>query len=510
MARRTGRGGIDGLLIALVAASSILAQADLDAPPRRDGAGYAVLARSLLEGRGYRAIDHPDAPRHAHFPPGYPAFLAAVWSATGVSDRAAHLASAACTVAATVAAWAWFRRMQRRPVALAMGLALAANWTWGRVGASVQSEPLFLLLGGLAVLAASSRRPRDGLAHGLTLGTILGAAVLTRQVGATLVAAVLGEEAWRGRRRTIGAALVALGTIVGPWVAWSAFVAREGEGGTQAALLLPAGRSLTATIRDQAAFYVARIPDALTAPAVEVATVFGRPGPIRLAATAWAGVATALVVGGWLVALRSARRRLAGTLGLTTLALLLVWPYTEAGRFLIPLVPSLVVGAVEGTAWALRRLGVRRARTISARLVLLAAIPYTAFAAATADRRLRADRDPSFDAACTWLRDEADRPGPILTRHPGEAFLRTGRPALEVSTSERPGATDADPDAVADAIRRHRVAYLLLDAEPYARAVASPLERFVAERPDAVREVFDAGRVRVFETVWPGVTEPGE
>ena len=31
-------------------------------------------ARSgLASGQGYRAIDHPDRPRHAHFPPGYPA-----------------------------------------------------------------------------------------------------------------------------------------------------------------------------------------------------------------------------------------------------------------------------------------------------------------------------------------------------------------------------------------------------------------------------------------------------
>ena len=39
-------------------------------PPRFDGAGYAVLAESLLAGQGYREIDHPERPPHAHYPPG--------------------------------------------------------------------------------------------------------------------------------------------------------------------------------------------------------------------------------------------------------------------------------------------------------------------------------------------------------------------------------------------------------------------------------------------------------
>jgi len=45
--------------------------------------------------------------------------------------------------------------------------------------------------------------------------------------------------------------------------------------------------------------------------------------------------------------MRTPRRRLAGLIALFTLALLLVWPFTEAGRFLFPIVPFLLVGATE-------------------------------------------------------------------------------------------------------------------------------------------------------------------
>ena len=100
----------------------------------------------------------------------------------------------------------------------------------------------------------------------------------------------------------------------------------------------------------------------------------------------------------------------------------------------------------------------------------------------------------------------ATRPGPILTRHPGEVFLATGRQALEVSTSERAGEPDDQSDAIERTIDRYGVAYLLLDADRYLHAVPSPLSRFVVERPARVRLVFptrdsDRSGVAIFEVV---------
>ncbi|WP_165067891.1 glycosyltransferase family protein [Paludisphaera rhizosphaerae] len=509
MEGRLTRRGIDGLLIALAAGAAALAQADLDGPPRYDGAGYAVLAESLLEGAGYRAIDHPDEPRHAHFPPGYPVFLALLCKAAGPADRVVHLASIACTVGATLAAWRWFRTMYARPASFALGLALAANWAWARAGSGFQSEPLYALLGWTGVWLAAAKPGAREARRGVLIGSALGAATLTRQVGLVLAAAVFLEMYARGRWRTLMAASLALAVLFVPWVVWSAMVGLEGAGRTQAGLLFRAGHGIAATVPDQLLFYIGRIPDALTAPVVEVVTVFGGTPRLRGAAVVWSFAATAVVLVGLFATLKDPRRRLAGLIGLGTLALLIAWPYTEAGRFLIPLIPALLVGAVEGLSRAGRLLGLRSrfGRRWSSRLLLLAALPYSAYAAATADRRIEASRTPAFNAACDWLLDRADRIGPVLTRHPGEVYLLTSRKAVEVETSERPGSTDAAPDAVAEAIRRYGIVYLLVDSDRYARAVASPLERYVHERPQRVREVFHAelggSLVRVFEVVEP-------
>src|SRR3954447_13231294 len=128
------------VLLAAVAAVSVGLKTELSAPPRFDGAGYAVLGEALAVGRGYREIDRPGSPRHAHFPPGYPAALAILWKATGRSAAAAHLFSAGCMVAAVLLAWHWFRTIYPPGPALILGLALALNWTWGRTGGAIQSE----------------------------------------------------------------------------------------------------------------------------------------------------------------------------------------------------------------------------------------------------------------------------------------------------------------------------------------------------------------------------------
>lgn len=146
--------------------------------------------RRVATGQGYRDIALPQPSRHAHFPPGYPAALAVLWRITGRSLAAAHLFSCACTVAATLTAWFWFRCFYPPRVAFILGVALAVNWTWGRSGGAIVSEPLFLLLGQLALLAAVRAGRCGGIVTGVVLGALLAACVLTRHVGVSLMGAL--------------------------------------------------------------------------------------------------------------------------------------------------------------------------------------------------------------------------------------------------------------------------------------------------------------------------------
>src|SRR5207244_3132649 len=138
-------------------------------------------------------------------------------------------------------------------------------------------------------------------------------------------------------------------------------------------------------------------------------------------------------------------------------------------------------------------------------LLFAASLPYSAYLLGTGRARALEESHRDFDAACAWLVVYAARPGPVLTRHPGEVFWQTGRPALEVPTAERPGDADADAAAISRTIADYQVAYLLIDDQRYARAPISPLARFVTEAPERVRKVWSregqGAAVAIFEVM---------
>ena len=454
----------------MVAVTSVGLSTDLQAPPRFDGAGYAILGEALATGRGYREISDPASPRHAHFPPGYPAALAILWWSTGRSVAAAHVFSVTCIVAAVLLAWRWFLTIYPRRLALILGLALAVNWTWGRVGGSIQSEPFYIVCELLAVLVAVQAGRRGGVAIAIVLGFVLAACVLTRHVGLSLVAAVLLDLGLRRQWKALVSAGLTLVVLILPWVGWLAAVRHH----TQVGLLMK--ENLPSRITGQAVFYLQRLPDQISGPVVEVGTVFRRSPAVTVLVNLWAVAATGLMIWGWARTLRTPRRRLAGLIAVTTLALLLVWPFTEAGRFLIPLVPFMLVGLTEGLAHLMSLIGMRRPRDWAVGTVLAVSIPYAGYAIGTgraaAQQRIHAD----FDAACQWIAHDATRPGLILTSHPGEVFWQTGRQSVAPDSP--------DPEAIDQLIDRLEIAYLLIDEDRYANASDDPLVQYVGQYPD--------------------------
>lgn len=468
---------------------SVIPNTGFRSPPRYDGAGYAVLGWSLASGLGYREGSHPASPRHTHFPPGYPLVLAGLFRGCGPSVAAAHALSVAFTVAAVVAFWCWFRRLFSPGVAFLLGSALAINWTWGRIGGAIQSEPLYDLLSALALLAASGPRASEPR-RGFVIGLLLAACVLTRHVGVCLAAAVVLDLILK---RRIGAAVIALATAaacVAPWLAW---LHRAGRG-SQASLFETAG--LLALLGRQVLFYTRRIPDQLLGPFVEIATIYARRPLLSIVATSGAVAITAIVALGWWRAVRSERRRIAGLVPSCTLFLLLAWPFTEAGRFLVPLVPFLLVGAVEGLSRLAHVLRVRHARSRAAWLLLILSLPYSVYALATGRAEAQRQTHRDFDAACAWIAQDAKTPGSVLSHYSTDLYWQTGRKGLE--------ADNQDPRAIDALIDRYGIAYLLIDENPFTNAPIDPLSRYVLSAGERVHRVWGPrGAVSVYAVTAP-------
>jgi len=391
-------------------------------------------------------------------------------------------------VAAVLLAWRWFRTIYQPGTALILGLALSLNWTWGRMGGSIQSEPFYILCELLAVFAAVQAGRRGSVGAGIHLGLALAACVLVRHVGVCLVGAMLTDLGLRGRWKAIRSAALTVLVLILPWAAWQAVVRRN----TQAELFVHG--SLAARTASQAVFYLQRLPDQVTGPVVEVGTALHRSAALAVLVDLWAAVATGVMIWGWARSLRSPRRRLAGLIAFMTLALLLVWPFTEAGRFLIPLVPFLLVGATEGLARLIALAGIKCPRDWAVRMILIISVPYAAYAVvagrAAAQRRSHAD----FDVACQWISRHAARPGLIMTHHPGEVFWQTSRQAVAPDSS--------DPDAIARRIDRLGIAYLLIDEDRFANAADSPLVQYVERYADRVVLVWSRSNGLASIQIW--------
>lgn len=210
-----------------------------------DDAMYLILAKSLATGEGYRSLNLPGAPPNTHFPPGYPAVLAAIWRlapsfpANLLAFRAFNVL---CLAAGAVAAARLLTlRGAGRGWGIALGATAAVSVPLLVLGTVLLSEPLFLallllLLPLLERLAdATSVDPSAGersdghsapggrsAVQALGCGILIGAITLVRSHGIVLVPAVLLVLA--ARRRWRDAALVAGGALlcILPWQLWCA------------------------------------------------------------------------------------------------------------------------------------------------------------------------------------------------------------------------------------------------------------------------------------------------
>jgi|CXWL01.1.fsa_nt_gi 4-amino-4-deoxy-L-arabinose transferase-like glycosyltransferase len=162
----------------------------LPAPPRfDDSVFYYNMAQNIAEGRGFV---HPvSGLATAQWPPGYPAFLAAIFVFTGASVTAAEIANAllgGLTVVLTFALAGMLVRSRVAAVSAAAAVALTPSLIL--MAGVVWSETLFtaLFMAGLVLIALATKvkgPQRTAAIAGLTVVTAL--AGLTREAGLVLL-----------------------------------------------------------------------------------------------------------------------------------------------------------------------------------------------------------------------------------------------------------------------------------------------------------------------------------
>lgn len=211
---------------AIAAAVTLLVQvwATTDAPVGvfYDDGLYALLAKALAEGEGYRHLNLPGAPAAVHYPPAYPFALSLLWRWGPEFPAVVPWMKALNAVCMAGAAWtiAFYlaRRLGLPPVwAAAVPTATLAAVPVLAVSTVLFSEPLFLVWAVAALWVAD--RPALSRRAAAVAGLLAGAAFLTRSVGLAVIAGVVWAAFSRGRDRGL-AALAAASAVALPWLAW--------------------------------------------------------------------------------------------------------------------------------------------------------------------------------------------------------------------------------------------------------------------------------------------------
>jgi hypothetical protein len=428
----------------------------------QDDLEYLALAQALRQG-SYHFLFRADAPLHGQYPPGYPAMLA-VWGAvTGDGFQALVMLSVLVSVAALALTYVAVRRVFDPWIAIAALAALALNPSLVQFGGMPVSEAPFTLLAMLALVLL--QREDQNRRYPVLIGATAILAALTRSIGILLIVAVglhwMINRQWKRLFLLVAVSVV----FVGGWLLWTVVAPEQHAGSSYVAdvqasvVRRVASPNMVSSVLRRVTFYATNaVPHMLSVP-----TVAGTPID-NIASVAL--LAAGLFSGWWLLL----RRWRPASLYLALYAgLLLVWMWAS-GRFLIPVVPVLVVALLAGLSVPFQR---RWPGLASASVVVVAGLLVASGAvrtgAAVAERAGCRDWEgvpapecvepvqAGFFEALPYIRDNVPREDTVLVAKPGALWYYTGH-----LTTSYPEALAQGSDLWVPYLREHGVRWILL------------------------------------------------
>jgi hypothetical protein len=181
----------------------------------QDDALYWIGAKSIAEGHGYRILSLPGEPFQTKYPPLYPLVLSVIWKLRPGFPANLPVAAALNWLmlpAYLLAAWKLTRALgleQRRRVILLFALALSPTAAFMAANMMADLMSAALVLFALA-LAERVRDGRAGAMMALAAGIVGGGAFLAKTSALPLLVTVPALLLWRGRKRLREACVLAL------------------------------------------------------------------------------------------------------------------------------------------------------------------------------------------------------------------------------------------------------------------------------------------------------------
>lgn len=405
-----------------------------------DNAAYIGLAESMSSGQGYRDLYLPDTPRHAQYPPFYPSVLALA-AALGGGLITFKVLSLLFTAASVLVLFLLARRRFVGYEALAVAAPFALNPVALYYSHWVLSEAPFVFLTLVALWAAADPDSNKRTAVAVTAALL---AYLTRAAGLPLLAALVIALLWRRQWRRLAAVAPPILLVVGGWWAWGRFIAFESARVYSSNFLLVdpyapergfvgPGDLLTRTVSNIRLYAVDVLPQSLGG--------VGPGGRVGFFALMTGLLVIALALIAWFRDIRKVRVLELFMVLYTTL--IFVWPdvWTDR-RFLLPLLPLILLYAGSGIVWCFDFIRARRrpvwALPVAGALLCLLAVPDLARSVEFNRNCMRFYRQGdelacypppwrAFVQTAYWVRDNTPSDAIVVTRKPRLFYYFSGR-----------------------------------------------------------------------------------
>lgn len=498
-------------LIPLVLMIAVLLAAILSITPwpvgaYEDDAIYTLLAKALATGEGYRMINLPGAPHATHYPPGYPFMLSLLWRMwPDFPDNVVvfKFANAVLLSLGALGAY-WFARVRLGWNALgaaAIATAGTASITMLHLAGLVLSEPLFIAVLFVALLAIERCVDDGNLRTAVAAGALLGALTMVRTLGVFAIAAAVLVLLLNRRLRAAAIVVAVSALFLIPWQLWVGAHQAEiapiltGKYGSYTTWLADGYREGgLAFARDVTIRNLGGMGNSLSYAVMPVS--------IRWVRILGLAALVPMVIGGTVVMAK--RAPVLVTFFTLYLVVIIVWPFDPL-RFMIAVWPVIVLSVASAAQalwrWRVAGTGLRAVRVAALGVIAFLVAGHAAYnwrgykeqSYAYLQRRAGESAKPLLE----WV-SRYTQPGDVLsTEHDVLVYLYTGRRGVPTSTflaSQRvkPFAPSENARWMGDMVRTFQPRYLITGWPPHITAAdgltagTDPLLRKLGSIPNHV------------------------
>ncbi|MEK6321640.1 MAG: glycosyltransferase family 39 protein [Acidobacteriota bacterium] len=495
---------------------------------------YVTAAKALATGQGYRIISLPHEKPQTQVPPFYPFLLSLIWRAYPEFPQNLALMMMLSVIATVSFLALSYRYLVKQNYAthwqaLIIVSFAAINWRTMLHASSVMSDVMYALLSVCALYFAERyEKERKSWVTGVGAGAAIGLAFLTRSSGITLLVAVAVYYALRRQWKRALLPLAVAILFVLAWVGWS-FVNRNTPEGVNAIYHSNYLRGYGRIISDlQAQNNTSLLMTLLNV--VETNILLLIIGSIPLAClglrydlpqivlVSLVLITVILIATGFVRQCRKSIRLLYVYLSFY-LAIYLILPGTAYDRYVMPIVPFLLLFLVSELARPASVLaremmsGKHLARKVSAAfiaLALIAAIGVSIFSNVSAiydslgSLKRIASRASEKAEAIEWIKSHTDPSDILICNNDPAYYLYIGRKAtisFDVSVLDTLPYQSHQPDfgeltqSFLDIINENNGRYLILnesDLIDLSARYQKSIEEFIEQRPQKFVPVFES------------------